>query len=212
MEGWFQSSTLHSKRPHSSRTAMRASSIIIAFPIPRPRSSGRTKRSSRYRPGLPSQVEKVKNHSANPATWPSSSARSTENRGDGPNPCRRKSSSVATTATEEDFLRHGFGPSPREVLLGRGHRVRSALVLGQVPHQAQDDGHVILRLVRDLAEYERAPDAVAATEEDFPRRRPEPMPQEVLLGRGGRDRGGLPAAWVRAVAAVLCASRRGRRP
>ena len=31
---------------------------------------------------------------------------------------------------------------PQEILLGRDHRVRGALVLGQVAHQAQDHGHV----------------------------------------------------------------------
>ena len=43
------------------------------------------------------------------------------------------------------------------------------------------DVPVILRLVRDLAEYERAPDAVVATEEDFLRHGFGPRPRFSVL-------------------------------
>ena len=57
------------------------------------------------------------------------------------------------------------------------------------------DVPVILRLVRDLAEYERAPDAVVATEEDFLRHGFGPSPRfSVLLAEQDGEVAGF-ALW-----------------
>src|SRR5438105_10230442 len=149
---------------------MRASSIIIAFPMPRPLSSGRTNRSSRSTPGFPSQVEDVKNQSANPATSPSCSARRTEKRGDGPNPCRRKSSSVATTASGARSYSARSRTRRRMTGTSAGVAVRSRGTHSSLPHGG--------RAVRRPPELARA--ALRLTGPDA-RAPPHPQLQRPLL-------------------------------
>ena len=87
---------LEADQPRSTQIA--ASAASSALPWPAPRACGRTYRSSRYSPGVPVQVEKLRNHRAKPTGLaggcrrPAISAWAT---GSGPKSAARSCSSVA---------------------------------------------------------------------------------------------------------------------
>src|SRR5688572_9615915 len=82
-------------RPQLRSRAMRASARNSARPMPLARCAGRTNRSSRYRPGRPTNVEKLKKYSANPTGVPPHSAISTWITGFDESSSRTKSTAVA---------------------------------------------------------------------------------------------------------------------